>query len=129
MPALRFHRWVLKAIICGYVPSTFSQTVSSKFLTSVERTITGVRFPPNNAAPKDEDEVFALLEYPDRVRHVEIVVTSSLLGKMATTMQEPFTELTRLRLSSTDGDMPVLPGCPLRRHSHSLPTNSSFVSQ
>jgi hypothetical protein len=29
---------------------------------------------------------------------------------MATTMQEPFTELTRLRLSSTDGDMPVLPG-------------------
>jgi hypothetical protein len=65
----------------------------------------------NNADPKDEDDVIAALEHPDRVRHVEVVVTSSLLEKMATAMQQPFTELTRLRVSSIDGRiMPVLPG-------------------
>jgi hypothetical protein len=64
-----------------------------------------------NADPKDEDDVIAALEHPDRVRHVEVVVTSSLLEKMATAMQQPFTELTRLRVSSIDGRiMPVLPG-------------------
>jgi hypothetical protein len=47
--------------------------------------------------------------HPDRVCYVEIAAKSSLLGKVATVMQEPFPALTLLRLSSNDGDVPALP--------------------
>ena len=60
-------------------------------------------------APDNDDNVVASLEYPDRVRCVEIAATSSLLGKVARVMQEPFPALTLLRLSSNDEDVPVLP--------------------
>ncbi|KAH9171544.1 hypothetical protein EDB89DRAFT_1970441 [Lactarius sanguifluus] len=60
-------------------------------------------------APDNDDNVVAALEYPDRVRCVEIAATGSLLGKVARVMQEPFPALTLLRLSSNDGDVPVLP--------------------
>ena len=60
-------------------------------------------------APDDDDNVLAALEHPDRVRCVEIATTGSLLGKVATVMQEPFPALTLLRLSSNDGDVPTLP--------------------
>ncbi len=57
----------------------------------------------------DEDDVIAALENPDRVRYVGISVTSSMLGKMAAAMQDPFPMLTHLWLSSKDGNVPVLP--------------------
>lgn len=57
----------------------------------------------------DEDDVIAALEHHDRVRYVGISVTGSLLGKMATVMQEPFPMLSHLWLSSKDGNVPVLP--------------------
>ena len=60
-------------------------------------------------APDNDDNVIAALEHPDRVCCVEIAAKSSLLGKVATVMQEPFPTLTLLRLSSNDGDVPALP--------------------
>lgn len=59
--------------------------------------------------PDNDDNVIAALEHPDRVRCVEIAATSSLLGKVATVMQESFPALTLLRLSSNDRDVPALP--------------------
>ncbi len=59
--------------------------------------------------PNDEDNVIAALEHPDRVRCVKLTLTSSLLEKVATVMQEPFPALTLLRLSSEDENMPNLP--------------------
>jgi len=44
------------------------------------------------------------------VRHVELSVSSSLLGKLFAVMEEPFSASTRLRLSSKDGNGPVIPG-------------------
>lgn len=58
----------------------------------------------------DGDDILAALEHPDRVRVVELSIPYSLLGKMATVMQEPFPVLTRLWLQSrNDGPMPALP--------------------
>jgi len=68
----------------------------------------------DDAASNDEDDIIAALEHRDRVRRIEIIVTASLLGKLATIMQEPFTELTYLRLSSSSssskggGVLPIL---------------------
>ncbi|KAI9453667.1 hypothetical protein BJY52DRAFT_1396504 [Lactarius psammicola] len=60
--------------------------------------------------PNNEDNVVAALEHPDRVSCVGLLITSSLFGKIATVMQEPFPALTRLSIFSEDGNAPVLPG-------------------
>ncbi len=60
-------------------------------------------------APNFEDDVTAALEHPDRVRSIKLAVTSSLLGRVASVMQEPFLALTDLWLSSKDRNAPVLP--------------------
>ncbi len=59
--------------------------------------------------PNDEDNVIAALEHPDRVCCVGLLITSSLLGKMTTVIQEPFPVLTRLSILSEDGNAPALP--------------------
>jgi hypothetical protein len=59
--------------------------------------------------PDNDDNVIAALEHSDRVHCVEIAASSSLLGKVATAMQEPFPALTLLRLSSIDEDVPAFP--------------------
>jgi len=60
-------------------------------------------------SPNDEDDVIAALEHPDRVCHVRLCIMGSQLGKIATAMQEPFPMLTRLSISSFDGNVPVIP--------------------
>ncbi len=67
-------------------------------------------YPGDGVRPKDEDNVIAALEHPDRVCFLWVDITSSLLGKMATVMQEPFPVLTCLCMYSKDGNVPVLPG-------------------
>jgi hypothetical protein len=59
--------------------------------------------------PIYEDDVIAALEHPDRVRSIKLSVTSSLLGTVASVMQEPFLGLKTLLLSSKDRNPPVLP--------------------
>ena len=44
------------------------------------------------------------------MRHVDLSVSSSLLGKLFTVIEEPFSALTRLRLSSEDVNGQVIPG-------------------
>ncbi|KAI9435996.1 hypothetical protein H4582DRAFT_2100070 [Lactarius indigo] len=63
----------------------------------------------SSMAPNDEDNAIAALEHPDRVCRVKLYVTGSQLGKIVTVMQEPFTKLARLSISSEDGNVPVLP--------------------
>ncbi len=60
--------------------------------------------------PNDEDNVVTALEHPDRVSCIGLVITSSLLGKIATVVQEPFPVLTRLSILSEDGNAPALLG-------------------
>ena len=72
----------------------------------------------------DEDSVIAALEHPDHVRAVShYQVTSLLLRKMITIMQEPFPALTHLFLSTHDStDVPVLPSEFLGRSAPCLQT-------
>ena len=60
-------------------------------------------------SPDDDDNIIAALEHRDRVRCLKLRVTNSLLGKVATVAQEPFSELTELELLSTDWIVSVLP--------------------
>ena len=56
-----------------------------------------------------EDDIIAALEHSGRVRSVKLAVTSHLLWVMALVIQEPFTALTTLWLSSKDRNAPVVP--------------------
>jgi hypothetical protein len=70
-------------------------------------TFSGLR---SSSAPTNyEDDIIAALEHPGRVRSIKLVVTSSLLGMVASVVQEPFLALTTLWLSSKDRNAPVLP--------------------
>ena len=59
-------------------------------------------------SPDDDDNIIAALEHPGRVCRLNLPVTSSLLGKVATIAQEPFPILTELYLEGM-GIVPVLP--------------------
>lgn len=61
--------------------------------------------------PAGIGNVLAALRQPNRVCHVELNVTSSMLEKMVALLQEPFPELTHIDIfsESTDGGMGVLP--------------------
>ncbi len=55
--------------------------------------------------PRDEDNVIAALEHPDRVCHVELSRLEALpWGKLVTLLQEPFPVLTHLSISVNDDD-------------------------
>jgi hypothetical protein len=47
---------------------------------------------------EDEDNMIAALKHHNRIRQIQLAVTSSLLGKVAASMKEPFPELTSLSL-------------------------------
>ena len=49
-------------------------------------------------SPEDEDNLIAALEHPDRVRKIQLALTSSQLVKVAERMQMAFTGLTSLSL-------------------------------
>ena len=55
-------------------------------------------------ALKDMDDIFAALEQCDRVRHINLSVSSSLMAYLFAVMEEPFPALTHLLLSCTDPD-------------------------
>ena len=57
----------------------------------------------------DEDDVIAALEHPDRVCALGIHLTGWQLRWLSTTMQVLFPVLTRLSISSRDGEVPTLP--------------------
>lgn len=58
---------------------------------------------------EDEEDVLAALGHPNRVRGVQIAITSSLWEKVASQMHVPFPELTSLSLWSDTRTVPVLP--------------------
>ena len=55
-------------------------------------------------ALRDMDDIFAALEQCDRVRHINLSVSSSLMAYLFAVMEEPFPALTHLLLSCTDPD-------------------------
>jgi len=57
----------------------------------------------------DEDSLFAALEHPDRVRHVDLCLLGSQIGEVVTVMQVPFPALTRLTLRWEEERPPALP--------------------
>ena len=61
--------------------------------------------PPSS---EDEDNLIAALERPDRVRRIQLAVTSSQLEKVAERMQMAFTGLTSLSLWLAKGTTPTL---------------------
>ena len=66
----------------------------------------------NSFTPRDEDNLFAALEHPDRVFYIDVYSSNSRLRKMAAVMQKSFPVLTVLQLSSIDGvfwNIPALP--------------------
>ena len=67
-------------------------------------------------APNYEVDVTAALERPDRIRDIKLAVTGSLLGIVASVMQEPFPALTNLWLSSKDRNATILPDTFLGGH-------------
>ena len=97
--------------------------------------------------PGDEDNLFAALEYPDRIFHIAVTTPSNpLLRKIAAAMQDSFPVLTGLLLMSVHrhywntpslpdgflgGSAPclVLTGNHLSRCSLSSATNPPFIGQ
>ena len=59
--------------------------------------------------PEDEENAITVLKHPDRVCSVRLCLTGSQFGRIATVMQEPFPILTRLYMSSRDGNAAILP--------------------
>ena len=55
------------------------------------------------------DEVIAALEHPNRVSRISLLVNKSQLGESAALMQEPFTVLTHLSITSRCGIVQSLP--------------------
>ncbi|KAH8978291.1 hypothetical protein EDB92DRAFT_606668 [Lactarius akahatsu] len=62
-------------------------------------------------AAADEDNVISALKYSDRIREINLTMTSSLLEKLAALVQEPFPALEYLRMGSQEmlGSVVVLP--------------------
>jgi hypothetical protein len=52
----------------------------------------------------DEVNIFTALKQRDRVRHIDLNVSNLLMEKLFAVMDEPFSSLTHLSLSSQDGD-------------------------
>ena len=59
-------------------------------------------------SPEDEDNLIAALEHPDRVREIQLAVTSPLLEKVNEQMQVRFPALTSLSLWVDQGAAPTL---------------------
>src|SRR6266702_4521181 len=59
--------------------------------------------------PSDKDSLFAALEHPGRIRHVDLSLTGLQLREVATVMQVPFLALTHLIIRWKDENPPVLP--------------------
>lgn len=53
-------------------------------------------------ASADEDNVISALEYSDRIREINLTMTSSLLEKLVSLVQEPFPALEYLRMGSQE---------------------------
>ena len=54
--------------------------------------------------PEDLDNILAALEQRDRVRHIDLSVSGSLMAYLFAVMEEPFPALNHLLLSCTDRD-------------------------
>ncbi|KAH9172872.1 hypothetical protein EDB89DRAFT_841574 [Lactarius sanguifluus] len=67
------------------------------------------RYSGSGVTPDDEDNIIAALKHNSRVYYLGLDVKGSQWEKMATVMQESYPELTRLTISSEDGNAPVLP--------------------
>lgn len=52
--------------------------------------------------PSDEDNVIAALQYPDRIREINLTLTRSLLAKLTPLMQDSFPVLESLQLGSRE---------------------------
>jgi len=77
-------------------------------------------YPRLTISPKDEDNIIAALEHPDRVCDVVVDATSSQLEKMAKLMREPFPVLRYLSICSQDGNVLDLPSKFLGRSAPKL---------
>jgi F-box-like len=65
---------------------------------------------PNlNPPPVDEDDVIAALQHPDRIRTIQLPVTTSLLEKLTTVAQKQFPVLECLELVGEPDEEPILP--------------------
>jgi len=82
----------------------------------VIRSCASLEFRP--PSPEDEDNVIAALEHHNRMREIQLAVTSSLLGKIVNLMQVSFPTLTSLSLwmdrGSSSCTVPGLPSSFLR---------------
>ena len=65
--------------------------------------------PSHPPGPGDEDNIVAALKHFDRVRSISLTVTSSLLEKLGTIVEEPFSELEDLVLLSHDRNGQTFP--------------------
>ena len=63
----------------------------------------------NGNIASGEDNIVTSLKHVDRVCGISLDATGSKLEKIAKVIQEPFPVLTRLSISSRDGNAPVLP--------------------
>ncbi|KAI9437237.1 hypothetical protein H4582DRAFT_335993 [Lactarius indigo] len=97
--------------------------------------------PYKTFTPADKDSLFAALEHPGRIRHIDLGITGPQLKEVATVMQVQFPVLTHLALGWKDERPPPLPSgflggsIPRLRHMHlngvlfpALPTLLSSTS-
>ena len=61
-------------------------------------------------SPEEEDNIVAAFQHPNRIRSIELRLTSSLAEKLRTQVEEPFLELEDLVILSQNSTQLVLPG-------------------
>jgi hypothetical protein len=86
-------------ILCTHkTPVRQNLTIWPNFPIAINYDYTG-----RSLRPAGVGNVFAALRHSNRVSHVELVVTSSLLEKLVAVMQEPFPVLTHIEIYSRGG--------------------------
>ena len=72
----------------------------------------GYPYPETRIASKNEDNIIAALEHPDRVRYLGLEIPRFQLKKMVTVMQDPFPVLASLVIILRDGYTGYTPSLP-----------------
>ena len=82
---------------------------------------------PKRPSPEEEDNIVAALQHPSRIRSIELRLTSSLVEKLRTQVEAPFSELEDLVILSQNSTQLVLPGT-FRWGSHLRSLHSTRVA-
>ena len=99
----RWRQIIFASLRCLHLQLLCTQSTPSRKILDFWPTIPIVFQCWNVFECNDEDNVIAVLEHPDRVSRIKLIIHELQLGKIATLTQKPFPVLTHLFISSHCG--------------------------